>query len=56
MKSQSIVTADKPNGIYKYSSVLENERKQLKQETLKWISISALVELRHTWATNQGRN
>ena len=55
MKSQSIVTADKPNGIHNYSSVLETERKQLKQETLNWISLSALAELRRTWAISQSR-
>jgi len=32
-------------------AALENERKQLREETLKWISVAALSRLRLAWGS-----
>jgi hypothetical protein len=49
MKSQSAVKADDLNGKYLNMTALEIERKHQREETLKWISASALSRLRHVW-------
>jgi len=49
MKSQYAMKADDLNGKYLNMAALENERKLQREETLEWISVSALSKLRHVW-------
>jgi hypothetical protein len=49
MKSLSAVRTGDMND--KNVVTLENERKQLREETLKWISVSALSRLRLVWGS-----
>ena len=49
MKNQSTSKSDKPETHFSKMTILENERKQQKEETLRWISDSALSKFRHAW-------
>lgn len=46
------VSAVKTEGVNDKSvAALENERQQLREETLKWISVAALSRLRLVWGS-----
>ena len=49
MTKQSIIIADDLKDKCLNLTTLENERKQLREETLQWISLSALSKLRVAW-------
>ncbi len=49
MKSVSTVKTDDVND--KSVAALEHERQQLREETLKWISVAALSRLRLVWGS-----
>jgi hypothetical protein len=49
MTKQSIIKADDLQDRCLNLTALENDRKQLREETLEWISISALSKLRVAW-------
>ena len=49
MKSQSAIKAEDLNGKYLNMTALENEVKLQREETLRWISVSALSKLRVVW-------
>jgi hypothetical protein len=49
MNSQSAIKADDLNGKHLNMTALENERKMQREETLRWISVSALSKLRVLW-------
>lgn len=49
MEKQFTAKPDKTNGEFSRMVVAENERKQQREETLKWISLSALAKFRQAW-------
>jgi hypothetical protein len=49
MAKQSIIKADDLQDKRLNLTALENDRKQLREETLEWLSISALSKLRVAW-------
>jgi len=49
MNKASNLHTDAPDSRYLNMTALENERKQQREETLKWISTSALSKLRSAW-------
>ena len=49
MTKQSIIKADDLQDRSLNLTALENDRKRLREETLDWISISALSKLRVAW-------
>lgn len=49
MTKQSIIKADDLLDRCLNLTALENDRKRLREETLEWISISALSKLRVAW-------
>lgn len=54
MKSQSNSKAGDLNGKCFSMTALEMERQQQREETLKWISNSAISTLRLAWSRKQG--
>ena len=51
MNNQPIITTDDLTSNYLDMAAMENERKQLREETLEWISLSALSRLRVAWGS-----
>ena len=49
MNTQSIIDSNDVHGKFMDMTALEKERKQLREETLEWISLSALSKLRVAW-------
>ena len=49
MNRQLTFKADDLNDQFTRRTALENERRQEREETLKWISVSALEKFRHAW-------
>ena len=54
MKGRSNSKAGDLNGKYFSMTALETERQQQREETLKWISNSAISTLRLAWSRKQG--
>jgi len=50
MKNASVIQADNLPRNRPNNADLENERKQLREDTIAWISHSALSRLRLAWA------
>ena len=51
MNNQLIITTNDLNGKHLDMAAMENEQKQLRAETLEWISLSALSRLRVAWGS-----
>ena len=49
MKRKSVIKADDLSGKHSNRAEPENERKQQREETLEWISLTALSRLRLVW-------
>ena len=49
MKSQFAIKSGDLNANQAITTALEHERKQQREETLEWISVSALSKLRLVW-------
>ena len=49
MKGQSNTKADDLNSKYRTVTAQQSERLQRREETLKWIAVSALSKLRLAW-------
>ena len=49
MKSHSVIKSHDLSANQAITAALENERKQQREETLEWISVSALSKLRLVW-------
>ena len=49
MNRQLTLKADDLNDEAGRRAVLEEERRQEREETLRWISVSALTKFRHAW-------
>ena len=54
MKGQPNTKADDLNSKDSGVTALQNERQQLRDETLTWISVFALSKLRLAWRRKQG--
>jgi hypothetical protein len=50
MRSQLTSKTDNLNDKIHVQTALEKERQQDREETLKWISVSALSKFRHAWS------